>query len=154
MDNDPRTANIIDRSNLVPTFVRHPLEPRATGVRDDGPWRFVLVLLAAPVAVAGGLSWLLATWAGSWLAPAAAALLLVPVTTLTVWAKRARSWMLLLTASFAAAGMINWFGGTAPVDFRHSFDETSQVAAERIPSVSQDPGLSHAQPTSRPRTMS
>jgi mannose-6-phosphate isomerase-like protein (cupin superfamily) len=29
--------------------------------------------------------------------------------------------------------MINWFGGTAPVDFRHGFDETWQVAAGRIP---------------------
>jgi len=48
------------------------------------------VLVAAPVAVAGALSWLLATWAGSWLAPAAAALLLVAATILTVCAKRAK----------------------------------------------------------------
>ena len=137
MDNGPRTAKSINRSDPVPTWVSHLLEPRAIGVRDDGAWKFVFVLVAAPVAVAGGLSWLLATWAGSWLAPAAAALLLVPVAILTVWAERAKGWMLLLTASFAAAGMINLFGATAPVDFRHSFDETSQVAAERIPGLTQ-----------------
>jgi hypothetical protein len=90
MDNDPRTVNIINRSDLLPTFVTYLFEPRATGVRDDGAWKFVLVLLAAPVAVAGALSWLLATWAGSWLAPAAAALLLVAATILTVCAKRAK----------------------------------------------------------------
>src|SRR4051794_17736004 len=154
MDNGPRTATTTDRPDAVSPWVSYLLEPRATGVRDDGAWRFVLALVAAPLAVAGAAGWMLATWAGSWLAPAAAALLMVPVAILTVWTRRAKGWMFLVTASFAAAGMIHWFGGAAPLDLRHSFDETSQVAAERIPSVSQDPGLSHAQPTSRPRTMS
>jgi hypothetical protein len=90
MDNGSRTAEIIHRPDAVPTWVSQLLEPRATGVGDDGAWRFVLVLVAAPVAVAGALSWLLATWAGSWLAPAAAALLLVAATILTVCAKRAK----------------------------------------------------------------
>jgi hypothetical protein len=88
MDNGSHTARIIERSAPVPTWVPHLVEPHATRVGDDGAWKLVLVLVAAPVVVAGGLSWLLATWAGSWLAPAAAALLLVPVT-LTMCAKRA-----------------------------------------------------------------
>ena len=154
MDNGSRTAKMINRSDLAPIWASHLLEPRATAVSDDGAWKFVFALVAAPVAVAGGLSWLLATWAGSWLAPAAAALLLVPVAILTVSAKQAKGWVLLLTASFAAAGMTSWFGGTAPVDFRASFDETSQVAAERIPGVTHGPGPRRVQTASRPRTMS
>ena len=99
-----------------------------------------MALVAAPVAVIGGLSWLLATWAGSWVAPLVATALVVPAAMLTTRANRAKGWVLLLTTSFAAAGMMNWFGGPASLEHRDGSGENSQVSAEPVPGVTQSPG--------------
>ena len=142
MDNRPRAAlSTNPPQRTQPAWVTHFFEPESRPAAvGDGAWKLGLALVAAPVAVVGALSWLLATWAGSWAAPIVAAALLVPVAILTAWTKRARTWMFLLTTSFAAAGMINWFGGPPSLEYRESSGDSSQVTAEPVPGVTQSAG--------------
>ena len=142
MDQGPRAAlSTNPPQRTQPAWVAHFVEPEGRpAVVGDGAWKLGMALVAAPVAVTGGLSWLLATWAGSWAAPIVAAALLVPVAILTAWTKRARTWMLLLTTSFAAAGMINWFGAPASLEYRESSGDSSQVSADPVPGLTQRPG--------------
>ena len=142
MDNGPRTALSTNHPQRTPpAWVTHFLEPESRpAVVGDGAWKLGLAMVAAPVALVGGLAWLLATGAGTWVAPLVAAALAVPVAILTARAKRARTWMFLLTTSFAAAGMFNWFGGPASLEYRDGSGESSQVSAEPVPGVTPSPG--------------
>ena len=142
MDNGPRAALSTNQPQRTqPAWVADFVEPEGRpAVVGDGAWKLGLALVAAPVAVVGGLSWLLATWAGSWAAPFVAAALAVPVAILTAWTKRARMGMFLLTTSFAAAAMIHWFGGPASLEYRESSGASSQVSAEPVPVVTQSAG--------------
>ena len=142
MDNRPRPVGIANRREQPePAWALHVSDPEPAPVDvGDWAWKLGLALVAAPVVVVGGLSWLLATWAGSWFAPLVAATLLVPLVVLTAWAKRATGWVFLLTASFAAAGMLNWFGGPASLEHIERSGETSQVNAEPVAGVTHNPG--------------
>ena len=156
MDSAPRTALSTNQPQRTrPSWVSHVFEPqRRPAVVGDWAWKLVLALVSVPVAVLGALSWLLATWAGSWLAPLVAAALLVLMAILTAGVERAKGWMFLLTTSFAAAGMINWFGGPASMEYGDNAGETSHVSADPVPGVTQSPGIRDVQPASPPRTMS
>jgi len=103
---------------------------RPTAHPDDCAWRLGLALVAAPVVMVGALSWLLATWAGSWFAPLVAGALLVPMVVISAFARRATGWVLLLTASLAAAAMVNWFGSPASPEHLDRPGETPHVKAE------------------------
>ena len=142
MDNGPRTALSTNHPQRTqPAWVTHFVEPESgPAVVGDGAWKLGLAMVAAPVALVGGLSWLLATWAGSWAPPIVAAALAFPVAILTARAERARTWMFLLTTSFAAAGMFNWFGGPASLEYRVGSGESSQVSAEPVPGVAHSAG--------------
>jgi len=142
MDTGPRAALSTNQPQRTqPAWVTLFFEPESRpAVVGDGAWKLGLALVAAPVALVGGLSWLLATWAGTWVAPFVAAALLAPVAILTAWTKRARTWTFLLTTSFAAAGMINWFGGPESLEYRESSGDSSQVSAEPVPDVTQSAG--------------
>ena len=142
MDTGPRAPLSTNQPQRTrPAWVTHSVEPESwPAVVGDGAWKLGMALVAAPVAVIGGLSWLLATWAGSWAAPLVATALVVPAAMLTTRANRAKGWVLLLTTSFAAAGMMSWFGGPASLEHRDSSGENSQVSAEPVPGVTQSPG--------------
>lgn len=155
MANAPTAPSTKQPQRTRPSWVSHVFEPqRRPAVVGDWAWKLVLALVAVPVAVLGALSWLLATWAGSWIAPLVATALVVPMAILTAWAERAKGWILLLTTSFAAAGMITWFGGPASMEHRDSAGETSHVSPDPVPSVTQSPSIRDFQPVSPPQTMS
>ena len=132
MDNGVRTAMSTNQpEHTERAWAWSLFEPeRPPAHADDCAWRLGLALVAAPVVMAGALSWLLATWAGSWFAPLVAGALLVPMMVITVWARRATGWVFLLTASLAAAAMVNWFGSPASLEHLDRPGETSQVSAD------------------------
>ena len=136
MDNGVRTAMSTTRpEHAERAWAWSLFDPeRPPAHPEDCAWKLGGALVAAPVVMLGGLSWLLATWAGSWFAPLVAGALLVPSVLITAWARRATGWVLLLTASLAAAAMVNWFGSPASPEHVDRPGETSQVSADPVKS--------------------
>ena len=62
---------------------------------DDAAWKLGFALVAMPIVVAGGLTWLLATWSGTWIAPLVGAGLVLLVAILTASTTRARGGVFL-----------------------------------------------------------
>jgi len=108
-------------------FLFQPERPRKQP--DDTAWKLGIALVAMPIVVAGGLAWLLATWSGTWIAPLVAAALVLLVTILTAATKRARGGVFLLSASMAAAAIVNLFGGATSLQHVENPVETLQVSA-------------------------